>query len=188
VSEPAISPASDADAAAVTALQNAVALQLTDLHGKGHWSRSASEEGVRRGIEGSTVLVARAGEQLVGSLRLVTKKPWAVDPAYFTQVRRALYLVDMAVSVEAQGLGVGRALIDEARRFARQVGAGAIRLDAYDGPVGAGDFYSRCGFSERGRVVYRGTPLVYFEWLCEPRTERHGRRASRERAAHRGGS
>jgi hypothetical protein len=29
--------------------------------------------------------------------------------------------------------------------------------------AGAGAFYARCSFSERGRVVYRGNPLVYYE-------------------------
>ena len=40
-----------------------------------------------------------------------------------------------------------------------------IRLDAYDAPAGAGPFYSRCGFREMGRVIYRKVPLVYFEQL-----------------------
>jgi hypothetical protein len=43
--------------------------------------------------------------------------------------------------------------------------ADAIRLDAYDGAVGAGAFYAKYGFKEVGRVVYRGTPLIYFELL-----------------------
>jgi hypothetical protein len=43
--------------------------------------------------------------------------------------------------------------------------ADAIRLDAYDGTVGAGAFYAKYGFKEVGRVVYRGTPLIYFELL-----------------------
>ncbi len=38
-----------------------------------------------------------------------------------------------------------------------------IRLDAYDAPAGAGEFYRKFGFSEMGRTSYRGTPLVYFE-------------------------
>ena len=45
--------------------------------------------------------------------------------------------------------------------------ADALRLDAYDSPAGAGDFYLKCGFKERGRVVYRGDPLVYYELLLE---------------------
>jgi hypothetical protein len=41
----------------------------------------------------------------------------------------------------------------------------AIRLDAYDAEAGAGKFYAKCGFRERGRVVYRKTPLIYFELI-----------------------
>ncbi|HEY1600831.1 MAG TPA: hypothetical protein VGG64_14580 [Pirellulales bacterium] len=43
--------------------------------------------------------------------------------------------------------------------------ADAVRLDAYDASAGAGGFYSHCGFSEVGRPVYRGAPLVYYELL-----------------------
>ena len=43
--------------------------------------------------------------------------------------------------------------------------ADSIRLDAYDADAGAGRFYARCGFLERGRVVYKGDPLVYYELL-----------------------
>jgi hypothetical protein len=38
-------------------------------------------------------------------------------------------------------------------------------LDAYDAAAGAGRFYARCGYQERGRVVYKGDPLIYFELL-----------------------
>ncbi len=41
--------------------------------------------------------------------------------------------------------------------------ADSIRLDAYDGDAGSGPFYARCGYTEVGRVSYRGTPLVYYE-------------------------
>jgi hypothetical protein len=43
--------------------------------------------------------------------------------------------------------------------------ADALRLDAYDGAAGAGEFYARCGFQERGRVTYKGNPLVSYERL-----------------------
>jgi GNAT superfamily N-acetyltransferase len=71
----------------------------------------------------------------------------------------------MAVSVAHQGQGLGRHALDDARAAALAWPANAIRLDAYDAEAGAGGFYARCGFKERGRVVYRGDPLVYYELL-----------------------
>jgi len=41
--------------------------------------------------------------------------------------------------------------------------AEAIRLDAYDAPAGAGEFYERCGYEPRARVEYRDVPLIYYE-------------------------
>ena len=64
-----------------------------------------------------------------------------------------------------QRRGVGRILVEEAKRAAIAWPADAVRLDAYDSHAGAGPFYAKCGFSERGRVVYRNVPLTYHEWL-----------------------
>ncbi len=164
-----IERASDADVAEVTALRCAVARVLTARHGKGHWSSEPGEGSVRRSLETSTVLIARRDGHIVGTLRLQTKKPWAIDASYFAAVRRPLYLVDMAVAPPMQRQGVGRALVEEARRVAIAFPANAIRLDAYDAPAGAGGFYESCGFHEVGRATYRGTPLIYYEWLVETR-------------------
>ena len=100
----------------------------------------------------------------MGLVRLTTKKPWAIDPDYFKPVRRPLYLVDMAVEPSRQRKGVGRRLIEEAKQLAVEWPADAVWLDAYAEHTAA-RFYEKCGFSEVGRVTYRGVPLVYFEML-----------------------
>jgi GNAT superfamily N-acetyltransferase len=131
-----------------------------------------TEKGVARGVQTSRVLVARdAAGTLAGTLRLATKKPWAIDPTYFVGVRRPLYLIDMAVDPAQQGRGIGRLLLDEADTVARAFPAQAIRLDAYDAAAGAGAFYAKCGYREVRRVTYRGTPLVYFERLLDDAPE-----------------
>lgn len=157
--------ASGNDAAALAAMRTRVAQDLTAKHGHGHWSYVVSERGVRRDIGTSRVVIAKKGRVIVGTLRLVTKKPWAIDPAYFTTVRRPLYLVDMAVEPRLQRHGIGRRLIGEAITAATGWPADSIRLDAYQGPAGAGGFYERCGFREVGRATYRGTALIYYEHL-----------------------
>jgi ribosomal protein S18 acetylase RimI-like enzyme len=153
------------DAAELVRLRTEVAQDLTERHGRGHWSLVPSLVGVSRDVNTSTVLVARARSTVVGTLRLATKKPWAIDPAYFHPVRRALYLVDMAVDPAHQRQGIGRRLLDEGIAASKAFPADSIRLDAYDTAAGAGEFYAKCGFREVGRVVYRKTPLIYFEML-----------------------
>lgn len=163
--------ATEADAPAIAALLSAAAMRLTTEHGPGHWTGIASEKGVLRGLKSSRVLVARQGDRadradrIVASLRLATKKPWAIDPAYFSKVRRPLYLLDMAVDPDCQRRGLGRRLLAEATAVARAWPADAIRLDSYDAAAGAGPFYAKCGFRHVGRVAYRNTPLEYFELL-----------------------
>jgi GNAT superfamily N-acetyltransferase len=92
-----------------------------------------------------------------------TKKPWAIDLCYFTPVAKAVYLHDVNVEPRLQRSGLGRQLVERAKAVAREWPVEAIRLDAYDGPAGGGPFYAKCGFTEVGRTVYRGAPLVYFE-------------------------
>jgi GNAT superfamily N-acetyltransferase len=122
-------------------------------------------QGLRLDSHRSRVVVARDDGRVLGTLRIATKKPWAIDRSFFVDVPRAIYLTDMAVDPAVQSAGIGRALLAEAEAEVRQWPGQAIRLDAYDAPAGAGDFYRKCGFREVGRVVYRGVPLVYFELL-----------------------
>lgn len=153
------------DAPAIAALRAAVAEHLTSRHGKGHWSWAVTERGVLSSLRRSKILVARDESGVIGTLCLATKKPWAIHKSYFTECKRPLYLTDMAVAPALQRRGIGRLCLKEAQRVAREWPGDAIRLDAYDGAAGAGDFYSKCGFREVGRVTYRATPLIYFETL-----------------------
>jgi GNAT superfamily N-acetyltransferase len=152
-------------ASAIAALRNAVAQDLTLRFGKGHWSGCASEKSVLRDIRTARVCVAWDDGRAIATLLLATKKPWAIDTAYFTPCKRPLYLTSMAVAPELQRRGIGRRCLEEARRIVRAWPADAIRLDAYDAEAGAGAFYAKCGFREVGRVTYRTVPLVYFEQL-----------------------
>jgi GNAT superfamily N-acetyltransferase len=155
----------DDDVDAIARLRAAVAADLTRRYGHGHWSAVATEKAVLRDITTSQVLLAWSGPRGVATLRLATKKPWAIDLQYFSPCAKALYLTDMAVDPAMQRRGIGRRCLDRARRIAAEWPADAIRLDAYDGEAGAGEFYRKCGFHERGRITYRRTPLVYFEIL-----------------------
>lgn len=153
------------DAAPVAALQNAAAGALTARFGPGHWSSLVSERSAALAQRHARVRVGVSGTHVLTVLRLAQKKPWAIDVSYFTPVKRSLYLTGMAISVAHQGQGLGRLAIDDARATAGAWPADAIRLDAYDAKAGAGPFYARCGFEERGHVVYKGDPLIYYELL-----------------------
>jgi GNAT superfamily N-acetyltransferase len=109
--------------------------------------------------------MARRSSAVVATFRLATKKPWAIDRSCFTNCKRPVYLTNMAVRPDYQRRGVGRLCIEHAVRRARECSAHAIRLDTYDGKAGAGEFYAKCSFREVARVMYRFTPLIYYELL-----------------------
>jgi GNAT superfamily N-acetyltransferase len=156
-------PATADDAAALSALHTAVADHLTSKAGEGPWSARTSEKGVLYALRESHVFVARKGTEIVGTLRLTTRKPWAIDTSYFTACATPLYLLAMAITPARQGQGIGKRCLEEAKRLAREWPAGALRLDAFDADAGAGPFYACCGFTEVVRASYRGTPLIYYE-------------------------
>lgn len=151
------------DVEAIVDIRTGAAQELGRRFGDGPWSRAATERGVSAGFRQSMVWLAFERDAPVGTMRLSTRKPWAIERSLFTPVTRPLYLTDMAVHPTHQLRGVGRALLVEAERVTLAFPAQAIWLDAYDAPAGASGFYSACGFREVGRRAYRDVPLVYFE-------------------------
>lgn len=158
-------PGTAKDVAPLTALHMSVAQDLTRRHGPGPWSTETSEKKVARAMRTARVFVALEGGEIIATLRLTTKKPWAIDTSYFSACGKPLYLLAMAVAPARRRQGFGRRCMREAARVARAWPADAIRLDAYAADAGAGGFYARCGCTEVGRVSYRDIPLIYYELL-----------------------
>lgn len=161
-----LEPARDADAAAIAALRHAAARQLTQRYGHGAWSAThASIGGVELEARGGELFVARIEHTIMATLRLSAKNPWMGDTGFFTPCAQPLFLTSMAVHPGVQRQGIGRACVEAAKRFGAARHAGAIRLDAFDAPAGAGEFYRKCGFREVQRAQYFDTPLVWLEVL-----------------------
>ena len=110
--------ATPSDVDAVVSLRAAVAQDLTARHGRGHWSSVGSEKSVMRDIRTSHVILAWEDFLPVGTARLANKRPWAINPAYFTPTGKALYLTDMAVVPRLQGQGIGRRCLEQAKTVA----------------------------------------------------------------------
>ena len=156
------------DIKGIVAVRVNAAEDLTARFGGGHWSGHATERGVAWDMRQGKVLVARRGSKIAGTLKIATRKPWAIDVSYFTPCERPWYLTNMAVDPAHQRLGIGKRCVLEAVRLVREWGGEAVRLDAYDDAnAGAGPFYEKCGFREVGRATYRVTPLIYYELRVE---------------------
>jgi GNAT superfamily N-acetyltransferase len=161
----ALELATSSEASAIAILRNSVSDELTRTHGRGSWSAHVTERGVLYAMRHSKVFIARDQSGIVATLQLATKKPWAIDVSYFSPCRKPVYLLAMAVAPSKQRQGVGADCLRQARQIAKAWPADAIRLDAFNAEAGAGAFYARCGWEERGRVSYRGVPLIYYELL-----------------------
>jgi GNAT superfamily N-acetyltransferase len=89
-------------------------------------------------IDAGRVLVAVAGEEVVGHLQLTE-----------TGKARELEVKNMAVAPRRQGRGVGRALIGAALALARAQGASTLVVATAAADIGNLRFYQRLGFRMR---------------------------------------
>lgn len=164
-----ISLASADDVKALTILRTAVAQDMTERFGDGAWSSLPSKVVVVKQMRASRVLVARRDAKIVGTVRLATARAGAFDSSAFTPVTNALYVLGLAVAPGFRNQGIGRALLEAAKEMARSSSTDALWLDAYDHPAGVGEFYARCGFRRVGKTSHNELPLIYYEWLANPR-------------------
>src|ERR1700744_4595963 len=67
-------------AADIAAFRLAVAYDLTTRFGIGPWSSPGTEKSVLFDIRHGVLYVAMHRNQVMASLKLCTKKPWAIDP------------------------------------------------------------------------------------------------------------
>jgi ribosomal protein S18 acetylase RimI-like enzyme len=148
-----ISKASLSDAGAIVALRTAVALGMAQEFGAGPWSACPDLAEVEQQLRVSQVLVARREAGIIGTVRLAT------------MAQSAFYVLGLAVAPDCRGMGVGRRLMKAAKDAARSRPEMALWLDAYDHAAGAGPFYIKCGFRERGRTTHDGMALILYEWL-----------------------
>jgi GNAT superfamily N-acetyltransferase len=100
---------------------------------------------VRGSIDGADddhglVLVAEVAGRVAGFVTAVERRHWsgAVDA----------YIGELVVDAAVEGRGIGRALLDGVRDWARRHGLGAITLETGAANVRARSFYAAAGFAE----------------------------------------
>jgi ribosomal protein S18 acetylase RimI-like enzyme len=109
--------------------------------------RAAVDRMVR--CDSTTVLVARAGGTIVGTLTLVLLP---LPSGLRGRVE------DVVVDDAARGQGIAGLLIEEALRIAREAGARTVDLTSRPDRTAANRLYERLGFRARESTVYRNVP------------------------------
>jgi ribosomal protein S18 acetylase RimI-like enzyme len=97
---------------------------------------------------GTTVFVARDGDDIVGSLTLVV---------YRVPTGLKACIEDVVVDEAARGKGVGEALTRRALDMAAEVGVTDVDLTSRPSREAANRLYQRLGFERRQTNVYRYT-------------------------------
>ena len=96
----------------------------------------------------STLLIARGGNQIVGTATVIV---------YPTTMRVESRIEDVVVDQAARGQGVGEALVRACIEVARRRGAAIIELQSARSRVEANRLYGRMGFERRDSNPYRMT-------------------------------
>lgn len=114
------------------------------------WTHERAVEAIGRILasERASVLVARFEGELVGFCT-------AYDDIESIRFGRRVWVEDLAVHPERRSLGVGKRLLDEAKQWARDRGAGRLQLESGEARTDAHRFY------ERERPSYRS---IAFGW------------------------
>lgn len=99
--------------------------------------------------ESTTVLVARSGGRIVGTLTLVM---FRLPSGLRARIE------DVVVDTDARGQGIGAALTTEAMTRAADAGARTVDLTSRASRVAANRLYERLGFQSRESQVYRYLP------------------------------
>jgi ribosomal protein S18 acetylase RimI-like enzyme len=98
------------------------------------------------GSAATTVLIARTGDTVVGTLSLVM---------FPIPTGLRAWIEDVIVDEAARGQGIGEALMAEAVRIAGQAGARTVDLTSRPSREAAGRLYERVGFQSRSTRMYR---------------------------------
>lgn len=147
---PTIREAIPADDEAIVALIDALnrheAGLVDDRRTDPEAARECLDRDRRRIAEnGGALLVACAGERVVGFLALVFGRD---EPYVRPELRDYAMIAELVVADDARGLGVGRALIAEAERRARARGAPRIMVAALAANAGALAVYRAAGYAD----------------------------------------
>jgi len=98
------------------------------------------------GSAATTLLIARSGEQIVGTLSLVM---------FRIPTGLRAWIEDVIVDTAARGQGIGQALTMAALRLAEEAGARTVDLTSRPSREAAGRLYERAGFQSRETRAYR---------------------------------
>ena len=131
--------------------------RLADFERPAWRSRQEIAEGDRRALEdaidnaqpGTELFVAEMAGEAAGCLLM-----WTLAD-YFTQQWHA-HISVIAVTKDAEGKGVGRALMEHAEAWARERGHGSVTLSVFEGNQRARALYERAGYTtEMRRMIKR---------------------------------
>jgi ribosomal protein S18 acetylase RimI-like enzyme len=157
-----IRPMEPRDREAVAALLldlNRVENALTgDRHvtpGAGHDCLAENEPYIAE--QGGAMLVAEAGRRVVGTLLMSFEEE---DAFVRPDLRNSAHVLDLCVDEGFRGRGIGRLLLAEAERIAREAGRSALLIGAIAGNERAIGLYESAGF--RRQAVEMLKPLRPF--------------------------
>lgn len=142
--EVSIRPATERDAP----LLHGLILRLADASPHGRGVTSTPEDFARHAARFEALIAERGGEPVGFCLWFASFSSWRGEPGVYVQ--------DLYVAEDTRGKGLGRRLLAETARRAREQGARYLRLSVASHNAAAREFYRSTGLAHaEGECIYQ---------------------------------
>lgn len=132
------------------------------------WPERFPDWVIEEAIAAGEMFLVRAGEDLVGTVRIQhsDESAWGADDA------EAVYVHSLAVRRKFGGRGLGAAILDQVQREAAAAGRPLLRLDCVATNEGLKQYYRDLGFTYRGDVAQHIGKAAWTSSLFERSSDR----------------
>lgn len=172
MNQPSIRLASATDFSALRRLYNDIIIRMDANRHLSHaqWSLGGypTDAFLKAKIADGELWLAEDSSGILGAMVLNNEcNPGYAQAAWHTdcEPQEVLAIHTLGVSPNAQGKGIGKALVHKCIELSRERVYKSIRLDVIDTNPAAGEFYSRLGFTPMGRfrLDYPGAVCTDFD-------------------------
>jgi ribosomal protein S18 acetylase RimI-like enzyme len=140
-----------------------------DMNSKGlkHWNSTfPGTEIIQSDLKNGSIYMVKDKGVCKGMVTLKDHEPEDYkDVAFRADIKKPLYLQNMAVHPKWQGKGIALLMVDFAQKFARDRGFDSIRLDVFKTSEGARQLYEKQHFTEVASFhsSFQKIPFICYE-------------------------
>lgn len=129
--------------------------KLHETMGLTNWYPFYSLQTYKEKVKNAQVYAVYSGDQLIATFNFTcTARDYYKSIAWENNTAQAIYVANVAVHPEYQGIHVGKWCLERIEEIALAMGFSTIRFDCAENHPWLCSFYEKAGYSRRGIVFY----------------------------------